>query len=100
LRVEDRDGNILAAYFPTTGDELHPLGDAASGIVEFALPRRFLGQPSTSWRFAILVGAQDDHGGSGLGEFRSVGEKQGEWNGGGRTDPAGSNVYDVLLSPP
>ena len=45
----------------------------------------------------VVAGAQDDHGGAGIGEFRQVLETASEWNGGGRTSAADSNVYDTLI---
>jgi glycogen debranching enzyme len=96
VRVEDARGNILAAYLPVPEDISDPLGDAASGVIEFALPRSVLGDPSGKWHFTVLAGAQDDHGGAGLGEFRTVNRTRGEWNGGGKLRPENPNVYDML----
>ena len=47
--------------------------------------------------FALLVRRQDDHGGAGVGEFRTVSREAGEWNGGGRKSERDSNVYDQLV---
>ena len=99
VRLEDKDEKILAAYIPTSGDVSNPLGNAATGVISFALPLSYLGAPSDSWTFTVLTGAQDDHGGAGLGEFRTVNTKAGEWNGGGRTSPDEPNVFDVLVAP-
>lgn len=97
VRLEDKNGKILAAYIPTPPDVTNPLGDAEAGTVSFAIPFSYLGVPTKSWRFTVLVGAQDDHGGAGLGEFRSVNKEAGEWNGGGKTKVDEPNVYDVLV---
>ncbi|MEK7251498.1 MAG: glucodextranase DOMON-like domain-containing protein, partial [Bacteroidota bacterium] len=99
VRLEDKSGNILAAYIPAGADISNPLGNAESGTISFALPLSYLGKPSSKWTFTILAGAQDDHGGAGLGEFRTVNREVGEWNGGGKTNPNDSNVYDVLIVP-
>jgi carbohydrate-binding DOMON domain-containing protein len=99
VRVEDRNGNILAEYFPAEPDAARPLGDAAEGAISFAIPLQYLREPATNWGFRVLVGAQDDHGGAGIGEFRSVNKDVGEWNGGGKTTPSDPNVYDVLVVP-
>lgn len=96
VRVEDARGTILAAYQPVPEDAANPLGDAASGVIDLALPRALLGDPTDQWHFTILAGAQDDHGGAGLGEFRTVNRTPGEWNGGGRLRADDPNVYDVL----
>ncbi len=45
----------------------------------------------------ILVGAQDDHGGAGIGEFRTIEENVSEWLGGGKPDQNDSNIFDVLI---
>ncbi len=99
IRVEDAGGKTLGAYIPAPEDVLHPLGDAAAGTISFSLPVALLGRPTSSWRCTIVAGAQDDHGGAGIGEFRSVDRVRGEWNGGGRLIPEESNVYDELVVP-
>jgi glycogen debranching enzyme len=96
VRVEDDTGMALVEYFPLPEDKDHPLGDSAGGTIEFAIPRVYLGRPDPRWRFTVLVGAQDDHGGAGLGEFRAVNRERGDWNGGGRMRPVDPNVYDQL----
>jgi glycogen debranching enzyme len=96
LQIEDASGGILAMYVPSELDMVNPLGNAPMGTIDFALPLSFLGNPSTSWRFVVLSGAQDDHGGAGLGEFRAVNGQASEWQGGGRRSPHDSNVYDTL----
>jgi glycogen debranching enzyme len=96
LRVVDEKGKILAEHIPS--DRAFALGDVRRKSIEFALPVSILGQPDARWRFAVLVGAQDDHGGAGLGEFRDVGREASEWTGGGGDHDSGNaNVYDVLL---
>ena len=96
VRLQDAGGRILAAYIPVAADVTDPLGNTATSTISFALPFSSLGKPDSNWTFTILVGGQDDHGGSGLGEFRTVNRDAGEWSGGGRTSPNDSNVYDVL----
>jgi glycogen debranching enzyme len=96
VRVLDERNAIVAEYLPRPGDERQPLGDSQTGTVSFALPKDVLGQAFLRGRWTILVGAQDDHGGAGLGEFRSVETVAGEWNGGGRRRPSEANVYDTL----
>jgi len=96
LRVNDARGKILAEYLP--GDRSCAFGDVPARTVAFAIPVSILGRPSRRWRFAVLVGAQDDHGGAGLGDFRNVAREAGEWTGGGGDhDRSNVNVYDVLL---
>jgi hypothetical protein len=55
--------------------------------------------PGNHWRFTILAGGQDDHGGAGIGEFRTVNTERGEWNGGGKRRSGDSNIYDILSAP-
>ncbi len=98
IQVEDAGGNILTAYVPLREDAIRPFGDAQSGTVRFALPLALLGRPDTSWTFTVVTGAQDDHGGSGLGEFRTVNRERGEWNGGGKLRPGDPNTYDTIVA--
>ncbi len=96
MQVENAAGEILGAYLPSEGDEKDPIGNAALGIVSFSIPTRMIGIPSKEWRYTVLVGAQDDHGGAGIGEFRSVDNSGGEWIGGGKERASDPNVYDVM----
>jgi carbohydrate-binding DOMON domain-containing protein len=96
VRVEDERGKILAAYLPVPDDVGNPLGDAENGTIDFALPLSIVGTPKPGWHFTVYSGGQDDHGGAGLGEFRTVNRTAGEWNGGGRLRPEDPNVFDVL----
>lgn len=97
FRVVDAKGIILAEYLPIPGDEQHPLGDTKEKIISFAVPIEILGTPELSWRYTVLVGCQDDHGGAGVGNFRSVEATAKEWIGGGKKKPSDSNVYDIIL---
>jgi glycogen debranching enzyme len=99
IRIEDNAGAILAAYTPAAPDVSNPLGSASTGIISFAVPIALIGTPEASWTFTLLSGAQDDHGGAGLGEFRTVAKDGGEWNGGGKMRPDDPNVYDTLIAP-
>jgi hypothetical protein len=100
VRIEEKNGAILAAYIPTPPDIAHPLGNIETGEISFALPLKYLGKPDPHWQFTVLVGAQDDHGGAGIGEFRSVTASGGEWNGAGKMNPNDPNIYDVLVATP
>ena len=70
LQVEDHKGKILATYHPS--DIKYPLGDVTKKTISFAIPKKYLGSYHEGWRFVVLVGAQDDHGGAGIGEFRTI----------------------------
>ncbi len=96
VSVEDAKGNVLAAYLPAPEDVRNPLGNASRGTIDFSLPQSLLGKPASGWHFTVLVGGQDDHGGSGIGEFRTVNATGGEWNGGGKLRPEDPNIYDLL----
>jgi glycogen debranching enzyme len=96
MRVDDKDGKVLTEYIPTEADTKNPLGDVSDATISFVIPQKFLGTPDNRWQYTILVGAQDDHGGAGLGEFRSVEQIATEWTGGGKQNYDVSNVYDVL----
>lgn len=99
VEVRDKDGKTLCAYIPAEQDAPNPLGNAHTGTISFAIPLSYLGKPSAKWTFTILSGGQDDHGGAGLGEFRTVNKEAGEWNGGGKMKPDEPNVYDVVIAP-
>ena len=95
LQIEDAEGNILTAFRPE--DVRYPLGDVQKKEISFAIPKSFLGEYDKNWRFIIAVGAQDDHGGGGIGEFRNVGKIASQWQGGGAEREFGNcNVYDLL----
>ncbi|HUL45321.1 MAG TPA: amylo-alpha-1,6-glucosidase [Bacteroidota bacterium] len=97
FRVVDQRGKTLAEYLPVAGDEKNPLGNTPRKEIQFAVPASIVGSPDPSWRYTVLVGCQDDHGGAGIGEFRSVESEAREWAGGGKRDSSASNVYDVIL---
>ncbi len=97
ISIADAKGATIAEYLPVEADAANPLGDDRTKTIEFSIPNTLLGSPSPSWRYAVLVGAQDDHGGAGIGEFRSVEAVQSEWSGGGKKKSGDSNVYDVIL---
>ncbi|MBI4810701.1 MAG: hypothetical protein HY800_04530, partial [Ignavibacteriales bacterium] len=97
LRILNDTGKILAEYIPASGDEKNPLGNSSTKLIEFSIPLDLIGTPDNSWRYAVLVGAQDDHGGAGIGEFRSVEAEAKEWVGGGKRNQSDPNVYDVIL---
>lgn len=100
VRILDSAGTILAEYIPLPEDAADPLGNAGAGTIEFAIPLSYLGSPGTDWTLMVLAGAQDDHGGAGIGEFRTVTTDAGDWNGGGRTRAEDPNVYDTLVARP
>ncbi|MDH4071054.1 MAG: hypothetical protein OEV30_11610, partial [Ignavibacteria bacterium] len=75
---------------------VNPIGDASTGTIRFALPLKYFPGGMTSWSFSVMAGGQDDHGGAGIGEFRTVGRTATRWSGGGRENPESSNIYDFL----
>ncbi len=97
LEIKDASGKTLAVYTPVTEDVKNPLGNTQTGTISFSIPKSILGIIDTTSPISILTGAQDDHGGAGVGEFRSVLEKSSEWNGGGKRSPSGHNIYDFLF---
>ncbi len=99
MRIEDHTGKILAEYVPLPEDVANPIGNSVAGTIRFSLPLSMLGTPTPLWRFVVVTGGQDDHGGAGIGEFRMVHADRGEWHGGGRINPADSNIYDELVVP-
>ena len=96
LQVEDAAGNIVAVHRPE--DARYSLGDVQNKEISFAIPKQLLGAYDKKWSFAIATGAQDDHGGGGIGEFRNVGITASDWQGGGGEQETGNcNVYDFFL---
>ena len=94
FRLEDTKGNIVMEYIPLeTG---YPMANLATNQIQISIPKQYLPQPKKWWKYTIITGAQDDHGGAGLGEFRTVKKKAAPWNGGGKIDPQAPNWYDVL----
>ncbi|MBI5214255.1 MAG: hypothetical protein HY960_00720 [Ignavibacteriae bacterium] len=96
IRLVDSKGKIIAEHIPVAGDEKNPLGNVLTKTIEFSLPIEQIGKASEQWQYTVLVGCQDDHGGAGIGEFRSVSSEAGEWIGGGKSNPNAPNVYDVI----
>ena len=96
VRVVDAEQTILCEYLPTPEDVVDPLGNVRENEITFAIPNTYLGEPGEHWRYLVLVGAQDDHGGAGIGVFRNVEHTAGEWHGGGKQDPNAPNVYDII----
>ncbi|MFA6233486.1 MAG: amylo-alpha-1,6-glucosidase [Bacteroidota bacterium] len=94
VRVVDAKGDILCEFIPETSADA--FGDVDTATIRFAIPREFLGGGFDHWQYTVLSGLQDDHGGAGIGEFRSVLPQAAEWNGGGT---AGANWYDIMLCP-
>ncbi len=94
IRITNARDEILAEYRPT--DLEHPIGFPEKKLIRFSLPVELF--PDLKLRNAfVLVGGQDDHGAGGIGEFRKVGKKATEWQGGGGDRETGNpNVYDVI----
>ena len=99
IRIEDSAGHTLAGYTPTESDAANPIGNSLTGTIRFSVPVSILGAPKADWTYVVVVGAQDDHGGAGIGEFRAVHAGKGEWNGGGKLNPEEPNIYDDLIAP-
>jgi carbohydrate-binding DOMON domain-containing protein len=97
IHILDESGSILCEYLPRPEDAKNPIGDISKKLISFSIPLSYIGKPSGAWKMLILAGAQDDHGGAGVGEFRTVDKNSGEWIGGGKTDPAMPNVYDTMI---
>lgn len=96
FEIRNTKGKVLAAYIPRSGDEKNPLGSIKNGVVSFSIPKRLLGNISTRSVVTVLCGAQYDHGGAGVGVFRTVGKSAEEWSGGGRKSDKDDLVYDIL----
>ncbi len=97
IEVFNAAGKKLAVYVPAPADTSNPLGSVGEREISFSLPVSLIGRPARDWRVSILAGAQDDHGGGGVGEFRTVGGKAAEWQGGGKKKAGQPNVFDELM---
>ncbi len=98
LEIVDCKNGIVAKYIPAKEDISNTLGNVESRSVLFSLPKTMIGAINKSSKITLLVGAQDDSGGAGLGVFREVMENPGEWNGGGKKVLT-HNIYDILTIP-
>lgn len=96
FEIKDASGKIIASYIPQPGDIRNPLGSTKEKTISFAVPKKLIGKLSTGSVVTILSGAQDDHGGAGIGEFRLVNKNRSEWNGGGKKEQDADNIYDIL----
>ncbi len=95
--IKDASGKTIAAYLPADSDVKNPLGNVDKKMIYFSIPKKLLGSITKNSVISILVGAQDDHGGAGIGEFREVNAKASEWHGGGKMNPDVNNIYDFLF---
>ncbi len=96
LEVCDAQGKRIAVYAAAKAE--FPLGFPARNEIRFRLSKRFLKGLSKRSVISVLCGAQDDHGGSGIGDFRAVRKKRTEWAGGGAdTDRQVPRIYDRLF---
>lgn len=94
FQLTNSSGEVLTEYIPTeTG---YPMADLSQNRIHIAVPKKYLPQPKKWWKYTVLAGAQDDHGGAGLGEFRSVEARRSSWTGGGKNDPVAPNWYDIM----
>jgi len=96
FEIAGSDNTIIAAYLPESEDIKAPLSDTKSSSIKFSIPKKYLGKITAKSVISVLTGAQDDHGGAGVGEFRTVGSAPGEWTGGGKKNAAAHNIYDIL----
>ena len=96
LELRDAQDKRIALYIPT--DRQHPLGFVAYRQIRFQIPKKFLPGLNPKTRITVLAGLQDDHGGSGLGDFRAVLPVPDQWHGGGAASGNAPAVYDVLMA--
>jgi len=94
FEIRDAKNNVLAEHRPD--EAKYAMGNVANKTVTFAVPVGLIGGKPEDWKISVLVGAQDDHGGAGVGEFRAVNEEGGRWTGSGGFE-GGSNVYDIMI---
>ncbi|NOX89599.1 MAG: hypothetical protein GXO77_11280 [Calditrichaeota bacterium] len=96
FEMRDAQNKRVALFVPL--DKNHPLGFLAQKQIRFQIPKALLPGLNAKTRISVLAGLQDDHGGSGLGDFREVRIKAGQWQGGGAVkDDNAPAVFDVLF---
>ena len=95
LEIIESSGQRLAQYIPVQVE--YPLGFIKIRQIRFKIPKTYLPGLNTNSVITILSGAQDDHGGAGIGDFRAVRTEAGEWYGGsaGKNESV-SPVFDIL----
>ena len=96
ISVQDDNGKTLCTFTPRANSEA--FGDTTLKQISFSLPKKYFPKPNDQWAWTILVGAQDDHGGAGMGEFRTVKPVVEQWAGGGNKDNS-PNIYDIMKIP-
>ncbi len=95
VRIENDRGETVGEFIPRTNKDA--FGYVSSATISFCLPKSLFPTRDESWEWTVLCGAQDDHGGAGIGEFRAVGATAERWSGGGNSG-GGSHIYDRLSS--
>jgi glycogen debranching enzyme len=94
IRVDDDSNRVLAQFTPQKPTDA--FGDTTTKQIAFSLPQKYFPKyDRKKWDWIVLVGAQDDHGGAGIGEFRSVKAIAEQWAG-GHNICNGPNVYDEM----
>ena len=83
-----------ALYVPL--DKKFRLGFVSSKQIRFQVPKSLIPGLNSQCKITVLCGLQDDHGGSGLGDFRQVLPTADQWHGGGALTGKAPAVYDVL----
>jgi len=95
VELQGTDGKVKCRLIPDQVSQ--PLGFTARGEIRFKLEKSYLPYLNKDTRITLLSGAQDDHGGAGIGEFRAVRSQTGEWHGGGApNDRDAPCIYDIL----
>lgn len=95
FEIRDAAGKFLASYVPVKDG--FPMGFTDKKQICFKIPKSYLPGLSGKSKITILTGAQDDHGGAGMGDFRAVLKQTGVWHGGGAANnKRASRVYDTL----
>ncbi len=94
LEICDAHNQRKALFVPL--DLEHPLGFVKQKQIRFQVPKTLLPGLNAQTKITVLCGLQDDHGGSGLGDFRAVLQKADYWHGGGADRPEAPAVYDWL----
>lgn len=97
IEILNEKNKIIAAYYPEEQDFKNPMGDVKNKRIRFSLRKDLIGKITESTKITVLIGAQDDGGGAGIGVFRDVEEKASEWKGGGKKNLRDNNIYDILI---
>ncbi len=95
FRFVTSTGEILVEFVPGQ-ENYYSLVKREEKKLHVAIPVEYFPQVKRWWKYTVIVGGREDHGGGELGAFRKVNDIPCLWYGGGKSDPDAPNWYDIL----